>query len=166
MYKVVENPFIRSDTINCSQDMCMVIYPRLALYHVCYGASSIFIKEASVFGDKYQLLVKYGIVYPSYLTIGTIVRNISLSSSPFIAIDRYSHVIENLARITNVRYLPLPWNPAQRRVFELLRVGVGIAEAALRIEAASEEVVQQPGLDMAQLGDDALGSADGLVRRV
>ena len=44
-------------------------------------------------------------------------------------------------------------------------MGVGIAEAALGIETAGEEVVQQPGLDLPQLGDDALGGADGLGRR-
>ncbi len=58
---------------------------------------------------------------------------------------------------------PLPRNPPQRRILELFRVGDGIAEAALGVETAREQVVEQPGFHLAQLGDDALRLPDGVV---
>jgi hypothetical protein len=42
-------------------------------------------------------------------------------------------------------------------------VGDGIAEAALGVETAREQVVEQPGFHLAQLGDDALRLPDGVV---
>ena len=62
--------------------------------------------------------------------------------------------------------LPLPRNPPQRRVLELLRVPLGVAQLAVLVDASGQQVVEQPLLHLLELGDDLLGLADGLVEGV
>jgi hypothetical protein len=42
-------------------------------------------------------------------------------------------------------------------------MALGIAQLAVVVDAAGEEVVEQALLDLLQLGDDLLGLADGVV---
>ena len=69
----------------------------------------------------------------------------------------------NICNFCKRQNLPLPRNPPQRRVLELLGVGVGVAQVTVGVEAAGEQIVEQALFDLAQFGDDALGLADGGV---
>ena len=42
-------------------------------------------------------------------------------------------------------------------------MGKGVAELAVLIEAAGEEIVEHPGPYLLELGDDRLGLGDGFV---
>ena len=77
--------------------------------------------------------------------------------------DSYTPSEALIHQLIQRRHLPLPRNPPERRVLKQLRVPVRVAELAVLVEAAGEEVVEQPRLDLLQLRNDRLGVADRLV---
>jgi len=52
--------------------------------------------------------------------------------------------------------------PPHQRIFELLRVGLRVAQVTVLVQATGEEVVQQPRLDRPLFGDEPLRLPDGL----
>src|SRR5438128_1861039 len=61
---------------------------------------------------------------------------------------------------------PILWNLAHGRVFELLRVGDGVAELAMFIEATGEEIVEQAGAHLLELHNRRLRLRNRLIHRV
>src|SRR3990172_231687 len=99
---------------------------------------------------------------PQYISIRKVWVRVASSSSGFTQHLTKLHV-ENFPYSYQS---PLPRYPPQRRVLELLRVRQWVAQFAVLVEAAREQVVQQPGLSLLEFGDEGVGLLDGGVYRV
>ena len=64
-------------------------------------------------------------------------------------------------QIAKLLHLPLLWHQPQRRRLEPMRRRV--AQLPVLVDAAGQQVVQQPGLDAPLLGDQRLGLLDGPI---
>jgi len=71
-----------------------------------------------------------------------------------------------IARLLRWYYVPALRKYPKWRVLELLGVAGWVAELSVIVDAASEEVFQEPLLHLLQLGDKLFGLYDRLVQRV
>jgi hypothetical protein len=80
--------------------------------------------------------------------------------------DSVSNNTSWLHQIKKSTNLPPPRNLPQRRILELFRMPLRIAQLTVLINPSGEQVVEQPLLHLLELGDHLLGLADGLVESV